>query len=356
MAAGAMRVGAATAAAAIPALTDRQLAGQRVIYSYKGLTPPPGLLRRIRHGKVAGIIFFGGNISSRTQIAAVIHELEHANASSLNPVRAPLLLMTDQEGGLVRRLPGAPLLSEKEIGQSTDPAAEATSAGTGAGNNLLGVGMNVNLAPVDDIYRHAGDFYDQYGRAYSSRPSKVARLGADFITAQQATGVAATAKHFPGLGSAAASQNTDVGPVTLYDSLTRIRTIDELPYKSAIAARVKLVMLCWASFPNIGSRRPAGLSSKIVKGELRRSLGFSGVTITDAIEAGGLRGYGSIGHRSLLAALAGMDLILSAGQNVSHGDDAVSALENGYRYGALNRTAFRAAVARVIALRSSLPG
>lgn len=351
-----VHITAATAAAAIPSLTYRQLAGQRVIYSYAGLTPPPGLLRHIRHGEVGGIIFFGGNISSRSQIAAVVHELERANASSLNPVRAPLLLMTDQEGGLVRRLPGAPLLSEKQIGRSADPAGEATSAGTGAGNNLRSVGMNVNLAPIVDIYRHAGDFYDQYGRAYSSNASTAARLGADFIRAQQATGVAATAKHFPGLGSAAATQNTDAGPVRLYDSLTRIRTVDELPYKSAIAAGVKLVMASWASYPNIGSRRPAGLSSKVVKGELRRRLGFTGVTITDAIEAGGLRGYGSIARRSRMAAQAGMDLVLSAGQNVGNGNSAVSSLEDGYRYRTLNRADFRAAVARVITLRRSLPG
>ena len=62
--------------------------------------------------------------------------------------------------------------------------------------------MNVNLAPVLDVYRKAGDFDDQFGRSYSTNPHVVPTLGADFITAQQATGVAATAKHFPGLGAA----------------------------------------------------------------------------------------------------------------------------------------------------------
>jgi beta-N-acetylhexosaminidase len=86
------------------------MAGQRVIYSYTGLEPPATLLNWIRHGQVGGVIFFGGNISSRAQIASVISELNQANASPLNPMRAfPLLLMTDQEGGLVRRLPGQPL-------------------------------------------------------------------------------------------------------------------------------------------------------------------------------------------------------------------------------------------------------
>lgn len=127
-------------------LTARQLAGQRVIYSYPGLTPPAGLLALIRDGAAAGVIFFGDNISSHAQIAAVIKTLETADADPSNPVRAPLLLMTDQEGGQVRRLSGAPVLSEKQIAGSAHPANEVEAAGSGAGENLKGVGMNVNLA------------------------------------------------------------------------------------------------------------------------------------------------------------------------------------------------------------------
>ena len=71
--------------------------------------------------------------------------------------------------------------------------------------------MNVNLAPVLDVYRRAGNFDDQFGRSYSMNPAVVSDLGANMIRAQQAGGVAATAKHFPGLGAATATQNTDIG-------------------------------------------------------------------------------------------------------------------------------------------------
>jgi beta-N-acetylhexosaminidase len=136
--------------------------------------------------------------------------------------------MTDQEGGEVRRLTGAPTLSEKQSGQAPDPvAAAATDAGEGAGRLLVSVGMNVNLAPV--LYRTAVDFEDQYQRSYSKDPVVCGRLGSAFITAQQRLGVAATAKHFPGLGSAGASQNTDLKPVTLNVSKSNLRAIDELP-------------------------------------------------------------------------------------------------------------------------------
>jgi beta-N-acetylhexosaminidase len=350
------RAAGASPAVVIPKLTARQLAGQRVIYSYRGLTPPASLLWLIRHGEAAGVVFFSGNISSRTQIAAVIKKLEQANASTLNPVREPLLLMTDQEGGLVRRLPGQPYLSEKQIGQSADPAAQARAAGTGAAANLRGVGMNVNLAPVLDVYRTAGNFIDQYGRSYSKNPAVVSRLGAVFIKAQQGGKVAATAKHFPGLGAAARNQNTDAAPVTLNLPAAAIRGTDEFPYRAAISAGVKLVMTSWALYPSLDKKNPAGLSSAIVQGELRQRLGFRGVTITDALEAGALRAFGSTGHRSQLAAQAGMDLLLCSAQTADQGYLAMGALESGYNSHLLNQVAFKAAVGRILALRAGLPG
>jgi beta-N-acetylhexosaminidase len=342
--------------AALPAMSLQQMAGQRVIYSYRGLNPPAELLSLISHGDVGGVIFFGHNISSRAQLAKVVAQLDQANASPSNPVRDPLLLMTDQEGGLVRRLPGAPFLSERQIGESPEPATAAASAGADAGVNLRGVGMNTNLAPVLDVYRQPGDFDDQYQRSYSMNPAIVAEAGADFIAAQQRAGVAATAKHFPGLGAAAQSQNTDDRPVTLNLPLATIRNTDELPYKAAIAAGVKLVMVSWAVYPALDPGRPAGLSATIVDGELRQRLAFRGVTITDALEAGALRAYGTIQNRGLLAAEAGMDLILCSAQDVTEGEQATAGLEAGYRDGRLGQQAFTAALSRVLALRASLGG
>jgi beta-N-acetylhexosaminidase len=349
-AAGAAR--AAAVPARKPALSNQQLAGQRVIYSYSGLTPPASLLQQISAGQAAGVIFFGGNISSESQIASVIKQLNQANASS--PVKQPLLLMTDQEGGEVRRLPGEPTLSEKQIGESSDPATAAAQAGTGAGKNLAGVGMNVNLAPVLDVYRQAGDFDDQYQRSYSSDPRVVRDCGRAFIKAQQATGVAATAKHFPGLGAATASQNTDAGPVTLNVSLSSLRAIDELPYPDVVAYGTKLVMCSWAVYPALDASRPAGLSSKIVQGELRNRLGFKGVTITDALEAGAIRSFGSAASLGVQAAEAGMDLLLASSQNPTQGQEVVSGLAAALANGTLGQSAFTAAVNRISALRSSL--
>ncbi|HVW44934.1 MAG TPA: glycoside hydrolase family 3 N-terminal domain-containing protein [Amycolatopsis sp.] len=330
--------------------TPQQLAGQRIVYSYPGLTPPQSLLDRIRAGEAAGVIFFGENISSPSQIAGVIRQLTEANAQS--PVKAPLLLMTDQEGGKVRRLPGEPVQSEKEIGASADPVAAAGAAGTGAGKNLAGVGMNVNLAPVLDVYRRPGDLMDSSGRSYSDDPVTVVSLGKAFVTAQQQTGVAATVKHFPGLGSAPAGQNTDTQPVTLPVPLSTLRDVDEAPYQAAFSAGVKLAMVSWATYPALDAAHPAGLSPVVVRQELRGRLGFAGVTVTDALEAAALTG--STGDRAVAAAAAGMDLILCSARDTTQGDDAAGALVNALRTGGLDQADFTAAADRVTALRESL--
>jgi beta-N-acetylhexosaminidase len=165
--------------------------------------------------------------------------------------------------------------------------------------------------------------------------------------------VAATAKHFPGLGSVAKSQNTDAGPVTLTVPLTQLRSKDEAPYPAAIAAGVKLIMASWAVYPALDASFPAGLSRTVIRSELRGRLGYQGVTITDAIEAGALARFGTSGQRAVLAAQAGMDLLLCAAQDVSQGQSVTQALASALDGGPLNSGDFTAAVQRVTALRNA---
>jgi beta-N-acetylhexosaminidase len=354
-AAGADLAASARRTAAVQKLTPDELAGQRIIYAYAGLRPPASLLTAIRAGEAGGVIFFGPNISSLSQIRGVIAELQRASLAS--PLHTRLLMLTDQEGGEVRRLPGAPALSEKQIGRSRAAASLAHAAGTGAGHALAGVGMNVNLAPVLDVYRRPGNFIDEFQRSYSSTPSTVATLGGAFIGAQQRLGVAATAKHFPGLGAAAQSQNTDLRPVTLGLSAATLRSADEAPYRTAIAAGVKLVMTSWAIYPALDPFRPAGLSPTVIQGELRRRLRFRGVTITDGIDAGAVTPYGGLARRSVLAAQAGADLILCAAVNPAantpaQGITAMHAIAGAIGSRSISTASAQQAAARILALRS----
>ncbi|MGI9008060.1 MAG: glycoside hydrolase family 3 N-terminal domain-containing protein [Streptosporangiaceae bacterium] len=347
--------GIPVAQAVLPKLDAYQLAGQRVIWSYSGLTPPGLLLWAISHGRVAGVIFFKDNVGSNAHIAAVVKQLQTANAATTNPVRLPLLLMTDQEGGLVRRLDGPPGDSAKQMGESATPQRTATNEGTLTGTFMHGLGVNVNLAPVLDVYRTPGNFIDEFGRSFSNKPGVVSKLGRLFLTAMQAKGVAATVKHFPGLGAATRSQNTDERPVTLNVPLSQLRSIDEAPYQGAIAAKVKLAMASWAVYPALDKKYPAGLSRTVVLGELRNRLGFAGVTITDALEAGALKNFGTTANRAVLATNAGMDLLLCAAETPTQGSAAMVALRNEFvKLSPTQQANFKAAAERVLALRATL--
>ena len=274
-------------------------------------------------------------------------------------MRAPLLILTDQEGGEVERLPGAPALSERQIGDRADAQQIAAQAGAGAAQTLAAAGINVNLSPVLDVLRTPGNFIDEYHRSYGSDPRADAQLGRAFIAAQQRLGVAATAKHFPGLGAAHRGQDTDSRSVTLNVPLPQLRRVDEAPYPPAIAAGTKLVMTSWAIYPALDRGVPAGLSARVIQGELRSRLGYRGVTITDTLSAAALTRFGSLAQRGVLAARAGADLIIcsaiSGDESPSGGLSVMHSVATAIAGGQLSRAASEQAAARVLALRRSLP-
>lgn len=337
------------------------LAGQHVIYSFPSTSQPPAeLISLTKAGLVGGVILFGENVDDNT--AKAMDTLRAAYDSSPAPAllkkitgkNAKFFISTDQEGGKVRRIKnGEPKLSAKQMGSAANPAVAGQAGGAGAAQSLKQYGHNANLAPVLDVFRQAGDFTDYYQRSFGNTSDQVVTAAIPFIKAQQAAGVAATAKHFPGLGAAPHDANTDVKPVTLQLSLDEIRAIDEEPYLAAIAAGIELVMASWAVYPALDGR-PAGLSNKWIQDELRGRLGFKGVTITDAMEAGSLSGFGGPDETAKLAAAAGMDLLLASGRNVTQGDVIRKALVQGIQSGRLSRAQFDGATNRIADMRSRL--
>src|SRR3954471_8993987 len=151
--AGAILAVPAAAQAADPppvdGLTVRQLVGQRLILSYDGTSPPRQVTERIKRGEAAGVILFSRNVVSRLARRRTMAQLQALPRPE--GLRQPLLVMIDQEGGLVKRLAGAPASSPAQMGKG-DPASRRRR-GVATANNLKAVGVNVNLAPVLDIGR-----------------------------------------------------------------------------------------------------------------------------------------------------------------------------------------------------------
>jgi beta-N-acetylhexosaminidase len=133
--------------------------------------------------------------------------------------------------------------------------------------------------------------------------------------------------------------------------------VDEVPFRAAITAGAKLVMLSWATYPALDPQPPASLSAAVIEGELRDRLGFRGVTIADAISAGALTRFGTLGARGMRAAEAGVDLILRAATNPNdntpaHGISVLRALVSALADHQLSQPAARQAAQRILALRA----
>jgi beta-N-acetylhexosaminidase len=326
-------------------LTDEHLAGARVITGFPGHHPPRELRRMIGAGQVSGVILFDANVGARASVRRLTAELQ----SIPRPADAgqPLLVMVDQEGGLVRRLPGPPKRSARAIG--AHGADFAKRLGRATGESLRSMGINVDLAPVLDLGRPGRAIFDE-GRTFARKPAAVSRIGVGFARGLASGGVAATAKHFPGLG--AARINTDNAVQKIRVSAAQLRAQDERPFASFFQAGGSLAMLGTAVYPAL-SGKPAALSRAIATGELRERLGFQGVSISDALGTVSARAVGGPGRTAMAAAAAGTDLVLYT----SLGDAAKAqhALASGLASGSLDRAEFEASVSRVLALRGGLP-
>ncbi len=179
-----------------------QLAGQRIVVGLPGTGVSPRLERAIGEGRVAGVILFADNFPSRAAGRALVTRLQ---AIPRPPVlRDPLLIMTDQEGGLVKRIGGAPTASAATMGARGAAFSRAQGERTAA--NLRQVGVNVDLAPVLDVARPGGTIAATE-RGFGATVRRVTESAIPFATALRRGGVAASAKHFPGMG--AATENTD---------------------------------------------------------------------------------------------------------------------------------------------------
>ncbi len=320
------------------------LAGQRIVAGFEGTEPPRDLVRMIRRGELAGVILFAESLPSRAAGKRLAHRLQ---AIPRPPgLREPLLVMVDQEGGQVKRIDGAPAVSAKQMGAAG--AAFSHGQGRATAANLRRAGVNVDLAPVLDLARPGGTIAETE-RGFASTAAQVSATAIPFASGLQEGGVAATAKHFPGLGAAA--ENTDFEAQRIDLSKQTLRAVDEAPYRRFIARGGAIVMLSTAIYPAF-SPRPAAFARPIARGELRSRLGFDGVSITDALESAAVREFGGPAKAALAAAGAGTDLLLFTDYRV--GARAGGALLGALRTGALDRAAFEASVGRVLRLRHGL--
>ncbi len=330
-------------AATLPA---PRLAGERIVLGFGGTDIPSAVERAIRKGRVAGVVLFADNLAGRAAGRRLVADLQAIRRPPA--LRDPLLIMVDQEGGLVKRLAGAPAASAAEMGARG--AAYSREQGRRTAASLRRLGINVDLAPVLDVARPGGTIAATE-RGFGSTAPEVIETAIPFARGLEGGGVAATAKHFPGLG--AAPENTDFAVQRIGLSKQALRAVDEAPYRAFAAAGGDLVMLGTAIYPAF-SPDPAAFAREIATGELRDRLGFAGVSITDALDSVAVRAFGGPAKAGVAAARAGSDLLLFT--EPAPAERAWRALVAKLRAGSLDRGEFEASAQRVLDLRRELAG
>ena len=273
--------------------------GQLLVMSYDGTEPPAYIRRRLRRGEGTGVILFAKNAPDASSLAASTAALQRAAGDGA-------LVATDQEGGDIRSVGFAG--PEPSQGATTTPDA-AGQAAADAARALREVGINVNLAPVADVA--SGPASVVAGRAYGSAAPEVPALVAASVRAHAGERVAATVKHFPGLGAAGA--NTDDEPVTIATSREQIEDSDLPPFRAAIDEDVPLVMSSHALYPALDAARIASQSSAVLEDLLRGELGFRGAVVTDSIEAQAVLARSDVAEAAVRSVQAGADLALMTG-------------------------------------------
>ena len=319
-----------------------KMAGQMVMAGMGGPTPSPGLLSAVRKGHIGGVILYAANISPALPGALAL--LQRTAAAGHNP---PLLISVDQEGGPIRRFAGGPpTVGPREM----TSARQAFDQGALTGRFLRHRGVNVDLAPVSDVTLSSSGFEIGQDRGFAGGPQRVASLASAFTRGLQQARVAATAKHFPGIG--ALTVDSDFQLARVRASPSRLRVTELVPFARETRDGVRLVMVANAIYPLLDpSGTPAGFSSRIIRGLLKGQLGFGGVVITDALDSPPQLG-GTFGSRAVRAARAGADIVLFAPAGA--GPRAYGSLLSAARSSALSRSRLQDAYRRILALKRSL--
>lgn len=333
----------------ISKLTLREKIGQLMMFGFDGITPSNEIIELIEEHHVGGIILFGRNIGAATEVLELTNELQRI-AKNAN-YKLPLLISTDQENGIVRRLgvgtttfPGNMLLGATHDTNETYNVARATA------EELRALGINMNLAPILDINNNPNNPVIGV-RSFGESAIDVANHGIVSIKGHFDAKVIPTIKHFPGHGDTEVDSHLDL-PVIPH-SLARLEEIELVPFKRAIAAGIEVVMIAHVYFPGIEGdlNIPATISKKVITELLRGQLGYEKVVVTDCLEMKAITaGIGTV-EAALLALQAGADLIM-----ISHSYDlqkrTIERIVEAVMAGELSENAIDKAVERIFTLIS----
>lgn len=256
---------------------------------------------------VGGLIYFSQNLEDTEQVTQMLADTQDY-ARELSG--CGMFFAVDEEGGTVARVAdslGTTALEPMQSYGSRNDVGEAFGVGMTIGTEIGELGFNLDFAPVADVNLNEGN--ELGDRIFSDDPAVVAEMVDAVVSGLQSTGVAATLKHFPGLGAEDGNAHTD-DKIIIDRSIDQLRETEFVPFTSGIAAGADFVMVSHQVVTGVGDTLPACLSEIVCTELLREELGFEGIIITDSFQMNTISGSYTSAEAAVMALEAGVDIIL----------------------------------------------
>ena len=339
----------------LASLTLRQRIGQMVSIWVMGdyaNERDPGYVQLVDWIEKDGVGSMTMSVGSPIDVAVKLNALQRHT-------RIPLLVHSDLEPGL-GRLEGGVFLPSMLYGGSATvfPTAMAMGAadsdsltyraGYAIGREARAVGIQVVFGPVADVNNNPNNPVINT-RSFGESPQAVARLTADFVRGLQDAGAMATAKHFPGHGDT--DTDSHLALPVVKSTRAELDTVELVPFRAAIAAGVSGIMTAHIALPAVeGDSVPATLAPRVITGLLRDTLNFRGMAYTDALTMDAIGAGYPIERSSVLAVLAGADVLLKP----SDIERAMNAVEQAVANGTIPQARIDSSARRILEAKARL--
>ena len=324
---------------------DEEL-GQLIMVEYNDTSYTPDLDMMVNKLHAGGVIMYEFQMQTAAQTA---HDIGQMQAHA----KIPLLISTDEEGGIVHRLINIypPRPSALSVYQSGSPAY-AAQQGHLVAHDLKAIGINENLAPDVDVAL-IPDAPDQITRTYGFTTDSVIQYAGPYMQAMQSDGIIACIKHYPGLGDA--STDAHFGLPVVNRTRDQLYSVELAPFKHFIQSQNKLdnpgmIMPTDVLMPAIDPKMPAELSHTFMTDILRHQFGYDGVVLTDALYMQGIAQTWTMPQAAVLALNAGDDMLLGP-TGTDQMLDMLNGLKAALQNGTLSKARVDEAATRIITLK-----
>lgn len=327
-------------------LSVSEKVGQLIMAGMDGTEVDEAAKELIRSYNVGGLIFYSNNMKDAKEALQLFNNLKEINVQQKSGI--PLFMSVDEEGGKVSRMPPTlkKIPSAKKVGDTKNKQL-ATQIGNVIGDQLQSFGLNMDYAPVLDVNSNPknpviGD------RAYGNEINIVSQMGIAVMKGLQQRNIIPVVKHFPGHGDT--SVDSHIGLPIVNHNIERLRQLELVPFKQAIAEGADAVMIAHILMPKIDKSAPASFSSIIIHDLLREELGFAGVVISDDMTMGAITEHYDMGEAAVKFIQAGGNVVL-VGHGMENIQSVAKALTDAVQQGEITPQMLDERVTQVLQLK-----